>query len=187
MKLSVTIMAHPRRREMVTELLKQLPDTPVFWDTDNNLWHTCKGAWLMHDPTADYHVVLQDDALLCDDFMQRATETLEQLERESAVCFFVGDKAKPYGGRPFYNRKIFNEVAICLPTHDIVPMVNFCDSMKATTDRDIERYCKRRRLPVYYPQPSLVDHREGPSLYRFVYRKPVPQTARTAFQFIDHV
>lgn len=181
-------MAHPRRREMVIELLQQLPDTPVSWDSDNNLWHTCKGAWELHDPTAQYHVVLQDDCIPCDDFVVRATAILTTLERgESAVCFYVGDKAMPYNGVSFYNRKIFNEVAICLPTHRITSMVAFCDHMKATTDRDIERYCKRNRLPVYYPQPSLVEHREGPSLYREVYRKPVPHSTRTAFQFIDHV
>jgi len=187
MKLSVSIMAHPRRQEMVEELLKQLPATQVAWDTDNNVWHTCRAAWQLHDKSADYHVVIQDDSILCEDFLARATAILKTLEHPKAVCFFIGDKATRYGGVSFTTRKIYNEVAICLPVSHIEPMIAFCDKMGSTTDRDIERYCKRNKLSVHYPIPSLVEHRDSPSLYREIYKKPPPTTARQAYAFADTV
>jgi len=187
MKLSVSIMAHPRRKEMVEELLKQLPATQVAWDTDNNVWHTCRASWELYDKTADYHVVIQDDALVCDDFITKAIEILKSLEKPQVVCFYVGDKAFRHGSKSFTARKIYNEVAICFPIEHIEPMINFCDMMNSNTDRNIERYCKRKKLSVYYPLPSLVDHRDTPSLYREIYQKPEPDKPRKAFHFIGKV
>ena len=182
---SLSIMAHPRRAQMVEELQQEFPDVPVAWDTDNNVWHTCREAWRLHDPTAKWHIVLQDDVIVAKDFVEKATSILNSLERECAVCFFVGDKAQRHGGQSFYARKIYNEVAICLPTHRIQPMIALCDAIGSSTDRDIERYCKRSRLPVYYPIPSIVEHRDSPSLYREIYKKHPPTTPRTAYKFND--
>src|SRR5690606_20533277 len=59
--LSVSIMAHPARAGFVSELAARLDDAPVAWDTDGVRWHTGRRAWELHDPTADWHLVVQDD------------------------------------------------------------------------------------------------------------------------------
>jgi hypothetical protein len=75
MILSVSIMAVPERADLVADLVGRLDaysagvvmigtvedrDTPKAGP-----WATAKQAWRAHHPKADYHLVIQDDALPC--------------------------------------------------------------------------------------------------------------------------
>lgn len=71
MKISYSIMAHPKRKEWAEELSKELK-CPIYYDTDNTIWNTCKGAWKLATDS-DYHFVIQDDAILCNNFKKKST------------------------------------------------------------------------------------------------------------------
>jgi hypothetical protein len=56
---------------------------------------------------------------------------------------------------------------IVVPTSSIEEMIRYCDPLTqiANYDRRLSRYWEiGRHLPVWYTWPSLVDHRDGPSL-----------------------
>ena len=72
-------MMHPDREKFKPYLLDKLGNVPVVLDNKNSIWDTCQRAWAEFDPTADYHVVIQDDALVCDDFKEKAEKLQSDL------------------------------------------------------------------------------------------------------------
>ena len=78
-KLSISVMAHPSREKYFGYLKERLGDIPFAIDTESKgVWENCKRAWKLYDPMADFHLVVQDDAIVCDDFLEKANATLCQ-------------------------------------------------------------------------------------------------------------
>lgn len=178
MNVSVSVMAHPSRKAWVDDLLADLGDVPVAWDTDGVEWHTGDAAWRLYDPDADWHVVIQDDAVLCSRFTERLADTLGQAPK-TPVSLYLGT------GRPVsWQRRlrgyvsrctdgwirlpaILWGVAVALPTEHVEPMLRVAAKLPirqydARISQVYEMY--RPGTRVWYPMPSLVDHRDGDSL-----------------------
>lgn len=189
-KLSVSIMAHKKRKHFVLYLKEKLGDVPVIWDRKNNLWDTCRRAWLAYDKDAEFHCVIQDDALVTNDFYFKAKDCLLE---ECVMSFYLSrlvsnkvELAIKKGDSFVESTMIFNEVAICIPTKYIKEMVKYCDDRDAQNDQFITKWAKEKRLRILYPIPSLVSHRsEEPSIYREVSNKPQPTTERKAIHFYE--
>jgi hypothetical protein len=177
LKLSVSIMAHPKRKQFLPYLRKKLGDCPVSMDEGFGLWENAKRAWKMHDPKADYHVVIQDDAIVCNNFMEKALLVLEQSEKvfrkRPHICNFYYDKMLAPGNaeeiiqQGYITRgRIHWAVAICMPVELIDEMVAFGDSLGIPQDDErITAFMKSKNLRCYFPIPSLVNHRtDVPSL-----------------------
>lgn len=164
-------MAHPSRKEWAEDLAKQL-DCPIYWDTDNVIWNTCKGAWTLAPNDSDYHFVIQDDAILCRDFKDKVNGFVEDSlakHGETAFQLYFG------GGRYLKQRKKREEaielgyykqrksawgVAIGMPTRLIPEMVLFGDSHYAwQDDTKIKYFLMSQHLHTVFPIPCLVNHR----------------------------
>lgn len=169
--LSITIMAHPKREEWARELGDEL-DAEVIWDQKNNLWDTCKRAWLANDLEKDYSMVLQDDVILCDNFIQEARKMIgddyiysmysgdfRALTRQLKVQYEKHDRN--YRLTDF----IYNEIALCMRSEHVEDMVEWCDQFNPDNDHEINRWTARNNFKVYHPRVSLVDHRDEESLY----------------------
>ena len=168
-------MAHPDRSEFIPYLLEKLgEDTPVVYDRKNDLWDTCRRAWQAHDRECTFGVVIQDDAIVCDNFRERAEEILADTFCDDQVySFYVGkllkdrvEKAKKAGIDHVLTRFIANEVAICMRTKYIDRMIEWCDERNAKNDQEISRWARMAKLPIFYPIPGLINHRDCPSIYR---------------------
>ena len=163
-------MMHPKRIGNLEYLKERLGDVPVSMDTDENIWHTCRAAWEMHDPNAEFHLVVQDDAIICDDFLNRAESVLT----EGAHSFYFGYRknyveqvaaALPTGEivLPYLHWGL----AVCLPTAHIRPIIrwgNGCDLPPHHDDTRIKTYLRSRGMTIRYPLPSLIDHKADVSL-----------------------
>jgi len=182
-------MAHPSREKYFGYLKEQLGDVPFSIDTKSiGVWPNCKRAWQMHDPSADYHVVIQDDAILCENFIEKAIEVLEKnKDRGTAFSFFYGtrqdwvEEGKKGMQDGFVIRKNLKwGVAVCLPVSKINYMIAHADTMTIKQDDTrIGRFLQFIDMRVYYPMPSLVEHRgDEESLVGDV-------KGRRAFKFID--
>src|SRR5574343_466904 len=137
MKLSISVMAHPSRAQFFPYIKRQLGEgVPFSIDDGCGITENCKRAGQRHDPEADYHVVIQDDAIICDHFKERATEILEkyspeklQLKKELAYNFYYGSRKKLVDEAATAEKQgylispvIRWGVAICLPTKKIPEM-----------------------------------------------------------------
>lgn len=197
MKLSVAIMAHPKRAHFVAELEPLLPTAEVVWDRKHDRWDTGRRAQLAYDPRASNHLVVQDDAILCPDFLAGVERALEAVPG-NPVAFYTG-KVRP---RPVQIRSAVAlaiaakrtwitangpwwGVAVATPTERIDDMVAWCDPKDIPNyDMRMARYWKAERVDCWYSIPSLVDHRigeENPSLVPGRGNTP----GRTAVCFID--
>lgn len=176
-KYSISIMAHPCRRRLIPNLLLSLQpvSTRIAWDKKNNIWDTCKRAWMLHDPAADYHLVLQDDAVICKDFHSRLSHILNTSSRlkNFVVSLYIGnrnrfkaevDKFKPAGGI-LIKENIHHEIALIFPVHLINEMISYVDALNPETDKAINEYVRKKNLKVLIPLPTLIDHLNIPSLH----------------------
>lgn len=192
-------MAHPSREEFFPYLKEKLGDVPFAIDTEGKgEWDTCKRAWMMYDPEAEWHVVIQDDALICKEFVCVAVDVIkrakEVLRTDNYACnFYYGYRrsARQEGEDAFKRGYWINKypkwgVAICIQTKYIKEMVNFGDTDIGSPrwgTRDDERigaFISSKKMPIYFPMPSIVDHRHGKSLVGD------PGENRGAYKFIDN-
>ncbi len=189
--LSISVMAHPSREEYFPYLQERLGGVPMTIDTGFGIWENCKRAWRLRNTGAAWHVVIQDDAIVCDDFHSRALAALEEAEKHGcdAVSFFFGKRIAMQGVAKkaleagySQSKWIHWGLAICLRAELIEPMIAFGDKMNIPQDdARIANFIKSKGLKCYYPMPSLVDHRIGPSLVGD------KGTGRCAYSFIDNV
>lgn len=198
MKISVSIMAAPERLNFVHYLHAMLGnDVPVAMDHNHEgEWINCRRAWQMFNSAFDWHVVIQDDAIICKDFYSRlkvviaqAREVLQQ--DDFAVSFYYGDRmsARQVSAAALEKGYWINKypkwgVALCLPTKFINEMIEYCDKLSGPyygtkDDARMAKFIGFKKLPVYFPMPSLVNHRHGKSLVGD------PGEKRQAYKFID--
>ena len=183
-------MMHPSREKYIPYFVEMLgEDVKIAMDTDNNVWHTCRKAWMMHDMNCEYGVVIQDDAILTERFIEKAEEFLKD-SPDGIVSFYAGNLMRPQFARAKSRGKdrvsdpmIYNEVALCMRTEDIEDMVSFCDEKEATTDHEIAKWAKKNKKPIIYSVPCLVDHRDEESIYRKNYNQPDFLAPRKALDF----
>lgn len=96
MYLNINIQAHPKRKEFIPYLLKILgKNTPVIWDEGRGVWDTRRRCLEQHiESGARWCLTIQDDCLLPDDFVEKATAFLKDHKClrhfEYAVNFWFG-------------------------------------------------------------------------------------------------
>jgi len=173
--LSVSIMAHPKRRRYIPYLKEHLGDVPVGWDYDGDIWHTRREALKLHDPEARFHLMVQDDAIIGREFYPRLAQILERVGDQHAYSLFYRFKSKhthadfnaagaqglKAGGFSF--QRLQFGIAVVLPTRVIPGLLERADTYEdlgRNEDLRMSRYLvDELGMSVYYPLPSLVDHR----------------------------
>lgn len=167
-------MAHPRRKEWAEALAQEL-GCPIAWDDDSKVWSTRKKALLLAPEDSDFHVVIQDDAILCDNFKDKAEEFIGE-HKDNAVQLYFGNKGKEdqneiaqaYENGYLKRRFLSWGVAVGTPTAWIPEMIRFGDGYPAwQDDTKIKYFLAHKGYQTVFPIPCLVDHRrmrENPTL-----------------------
>lgn len=186
MKLSVSIMAHPDRALHVAALRHALgSEVPVAWDDEGpatrdpeRVWRTARKAWELHDPTADWHLLLQDDAIPAPDLLVAVTRSLRHVPERAVVSLYIGTgrplpivwkrlgaKADEAGASWIVGPRSMWGVALALPTAVIPSMIAWADKQRGIPDdMRVGRWAQRQRFETWFPWPSLVNHPDGASL-----------------------
>lgn len=182
MTLSVAVMAHPKRADMVDDLLTRL-DRPaeVVWDRVNDRHDTGARAMEAFNPDCTHHLVIQDDVLPCRDLIAGVEHALDSVPADAPVSFYTG-RARPFGQEInrivskarnrnaswITMRGIYWGPAVCLPTVHIPDMLAWFRSTEGARvtnyDRRMSVWYGLNRAKVWYSRPSLVDHRGADSL-----------------------
>lgn len=177
--LSVAVMAHPKRSEMVDDLLERL-DAPatVVWDEIQDRHDTGVRSLEAFDPDCTHHMVIQDDALPCRDLTAGVIEALAHVPDGHPLSCYIGrvkpfarevDRivAKAHDGVSFIRMAgIYWGPCIVTPT-DVLP--ELCKWFRATPgiknyDRRTSRWFEARKRECWHAWPPLVDHRGDESL-----------------------
>jgi hypothetical protein len=177
--LSVSVMAHPSRAELVDDLLERIGPVPVTWDKVNDRHDTGIRAMEAHDPTCTHHLVIQDDALPCADLLAGIEKALVHVPDGHPASFYLG-KVRPFrrAVQQAVDRctddvswvvmdGIYWGPAIVVPTDTIEDLAAWYRGPgKRTTnyDRRVSRWFEREGRRCWYSWPSLVDHRGDDSL-----------------------
>lgn len=180
--VSVAVMAHPDRRAFVDELVTALHrvNTRVVWDQRGNEWDTGRRALLAYAPWATHHLVIQDDAIVCEDLVAGVTKALAHVPSDALLSLYLGRSTPfPHHVTALAARArgeavswlaiggLYWGVAVVVPTALIGDLVAWCDRSATgipNYDRLISRWLERRPARCWYTWPSLVDHRDAPSL-----------------------
>jgi hypothetical protein len=186
-KVSFSIMAHPDRLGWVHALTKHLaiPDVPVSWDTEgpasgnaDRVWRNARAAWEMREGDSDWHVLLQDDAVLCEDFAEGISEALRHVPGPAVVSPYLGNgrlvperwttlaaSTDEVGASWIRTSKLMWGVSIAIPTLLIPDMIKHADTRAGVPDdMRVAGWAERNGIDVWYTWPSLIDHRQVPSL-----------------------
>jgi hypothetical protein len=188
-KLSASIMAHPARSGEVDQLRRDLGlshgVTPVAWDDEgppsgsaNRVWRTARKGWMLADPTADWHVLIQDDALVCRDFLAGLERALAYVPPDVVVSAYLGTgrtvpirwealarAADSAGASWVRTQRLMWGVCVVLPVHLIPEMIERADRRAGVPDdMRVAGWAEKTGREVWYAWPSLADHRRVPSL-----------------------
>jgi hypothetical protein len=170
-------MAHPKRKEAAEALALQLKaypfmDVSITWDEKNEEWDTGYRAIMAGADRGDWHVVLQDDALLTPDFYQNLEGAINSVPERVLISLYTGtvkpmrEEVKLAVEKAYYatwlkHYMLFWGVGFVLPTDHIKPLLEFVSEEQfAGTLYDIRvgMFYQRHQLPVFYTMPSLVNH-----------------------------
>jgi hypothetical protein len=163
-------MAHPKRAGYVRELLPQLGHPEVVWDTQGSRWETGRRAWATFDPTHNHHTVIQDDSVPCRHFLTHLDRALLHTPAVPLVLYAgatMRDRFKtvPRNASFVVLERIWWGVGISLPTPLIPQALEWADSEEGDQyDHRLSSFFEAMGIPIWYTWPSLVDHRNGPSL-----------------------
>lgn len=186
MKLSASIMAHPDRSALVDRLRASLDrDVPVAWDDEgppsgnaDRVWRTARRGWGLADSEADWHLLIQDDALASPDLLAGLEKALDHAPLDAVVSPYfgqggavgarwarIGAEAERRSASWVLSERLMGGVAICLPTGLIPDFIARADTMAGVPDdMRVAGWSRRRHGEVWYTWPSLVDHQPVPSI-----------------------
>jgi hypothetical protein len=169
MTFSIGIVAHERRTEQANHLAATVNADKTFWD-DGTL--KCEGnhlqAWQwMAEQDAEWGVVLEDDAIPCDDLRNQLDQALA-VAPAPIVSLYLGtglpahwqpriQAALRYNPQAHWlNGPVISAVGIAIRT-ELLPLKLQPNTM---IDQAISNWAKLNHHPVAHTVPSLVDHRD---------------------------
>lgn len=179
--LGVCVMAHPKRESSVRKIANKIDTRGLVavWDTKNDVYDTGRRSWLEGvDSDFTHWLVLQDDAIICNQLVAGVESALEHVNPSSPLSLYIG-KSRPYAifvqalvdktvsrDASFITMNKINwGVGLVVPVIRIPSMIDFCDRRSDKMyDRRLGKYFLEREEKVWYTFPSLIDHENGLSL-----------------------
>lgn len=174
-------MAHPTRAEQADALcikLSRYIPTVIVWDNKNDEWDTGERCLVtLSESVADWGLVIQDDAILSDEFYENLKLALAKVPRKTIVSLYTG-KTRPYPTRVKtavakanlenaswleFDRLMWG-VGIAININLIQGLLDSVKDSNLPYDQRIGSYFFKTKKPVYYLLPSIVDHRDEKSL-----------------------
>lgn len=165
-------MGHPARADLIAALAPRVPLAPIVLDRGGGEWDTGRRALLAFDPDSDWHVVIQDDAIVPARFGEALNLVLGYAPPRQPVGLYYG-RCRPAARLTFKAHRAAVQagspwieglgpwwgVAVAIPTEHVPALVAFGDDHRHSLyDVKLTRYFRQAGILCRYPVPSLVDH-----------------------------
>lgn len=169
-KLSIAVMAHPKRRDHVEQMIPKLDigkrSFQVVYDHHSEgLWANAQRAWRAYDPKATHHLVIQDDLAVCKDLIAGAEKALAVAPRGVVSLFSGSGMIKDALERDVswaVTPTVSWAQALTLPVDMIEPWLDWClvnvRQHYKYDDARLAMYCLEHDLRVWHTCPTLVEH-----------------------------
>lgn len=195
--MNVIIMTHPKRfleAEKLYNKLRERCDVRRVIDTANEEWHTGKRCLEYAAEANGYSIILQDDAVIGENFVDNARKAIDQCPQQGAlISFYTGtyrpyktqvqkavDKAREQNASWLTHIKLLWGVGIAIHSDDVQPLLEYVKNSSLPYDERIGSYFAHMKRKVFYTWPSIVDHADGQSLIKKVHNYP-----RVAHEYSD--
>lgn len=159
-------MATKQRQDLAEKLSLSLGNIPISYDNGSGIWWNRVNAMKLCGEDCDFVCVLQDDAIPCKDFFKEVENLVKE---EKAYSLYFGNRRNMQelgksGEIAGYVQTDWLSwgVGIILPTKIIKDLIAYWEKRTdylRNDDTRISKYLRTIKMPVYYPIPSLVDHR----------------------------
>lgn len=180
--LSIAIMAYKTRRHRIPYIRKILGNCVVSLDQGQlGLLQNSYKCWGMYESKAQYHMVINDDAVICKQFYKRLSNLLCKFDKEypnRVFCLYFSLKNESKEVFVNFNQKAINSldegvfldkylrfgIALVVPTELIPKMIAHAKKLDLGNHDDsrYSHFFAKNNILVAYPIPSLVD--QDPSL-----------------------
>lgn len=150
---------------------------------------------------ADWGLVLEDDAVPCNNFRLQAQAALRRVpERIDVVSFYLGrERPAPWQDRIYTATSVARRDDLCWILSDAVihgvalairglfiPKMLMCTApSKRPMDESMTQWCRRFGHDVAFTWPSLVDHADVPTVINHHDDHEERESGRVAWQFGD--
>lgn len=183
MKLSVAIMAHPKRQKEAEALERELQAMPFDWvkivyatkfdgTPHENEWDTGEQCLKYGIGKGSWHLVIQDDAIITPYFFENVVGAICSVPAKTLISLYTGQSRpwprkvqvaveKAADGDWLQYWMLLWGVGIAIPSDHIEPLLEFVEGMTEPYDTRIGMFYMRNMMAVYYTMPSLVDHGDG--------------------------
>lgn len=197
MQVAIGVVGHNQRGDQAADLMHQVG--AVYRSMDNGTLgcdHNHRRVWKhLAGTTTDWVLVLEDDAIPCDDFPDQLKQALTHTPT-NVLSLYLGT-SRPVWYQPRGEKsarklqplitdalakaddacyltapKLFHAVAVAIRTSLVRDMLAWTTESKRPIDYAISDWCEARGHTVAYTLPSIVQHADGDTLFTHPDRQP---------------
>ncbi|MFF5204992.1 hypothetical protein [Streptosporangium sp. NPDC000396] len=184
LNIGMAVMYHPSRTPQARALAERCsPLRPVLVEDPDpagvpSPLRTAKLAWAASRPDATHHLVLQDDAVLAEDFLEHLEAVVTRrpshgialyVNRGSLRNGYLVRRAAAMGARwsPLSRSEYTPTLGFLLPAENARSLADYLRTVPdefRDDDEVVTLFCRERGIPVVATVPNLLDHGDLPSV-----------------------
>lgn len=177
MEVSIAIMSHIDRSNRALELYNALKDqgfksVSLITDQENNEWDNGRKCWdYLSYSGSKWSVVIQDDAIISNNFYDNLVKAIKSMPENGLLSLYTGtvrpyrssvllavQQAKSENASFLRSNRLHWGVAVVMRTDCIKPVLEATEGLRDLYDVRLGKGARKVSLPVFYTNPSLVDH-----------------------------
>lgn len=177
MKVSFGVVNHPARklwgRALAADLMRVGRTTIAYDERLEGAEANHARALSLAGPRADWHMVIEDDAVLSSRFGELLPRALKKYPGH-IVSAYTGRRFPRHrqddfiraaaSGNDFITDYVAHGVANAYPVGMVEDLIDWIDPDGIPVDEQVSAFAQHHGVPVVYLMPSLVDHRDEGSV-----------------------
>jgi GR25 family glycosyltransferase involved in LPS biosynthesis len=163
--MKIVIYTHEARINYALKLQQNIPKAIIHLDKKTGHLNAVKDALrLNYQKGCNYILLIEDDVILCDNFIQSVEKAIDaNINRCPLVFFSISEKSKEAYDKGYRWIKMkTNAWAQCIayPEEIIEDLLNYPSVNTKFSDVWLSMYCLINKIDIMQPLPNFVQHKE---------------------------